>query len=427
MEKTADYRPLINEVRRSESVTSAEFLSRFALIATGCAIGWLGLGLELLPYWLTAYYGAVFAEKYLLLQYPEARTRGFMATLAAISLVISSAFFALPVYLWFLPDDVWKFAAAILLVTGCVNIFQLRSRVLPVTIAYFLPMGAAFFIMATDFWLPPEGGVAFWAAFALAVLVASYFALCVIEAQKANSRVLRTQTQLVQSQKIEALEALASGISQDFRNVLSVIQGNLELLQEGPDAADRQACIRDAMEGVRRGSHLTAQLALYSRPACATVCAVDPIKVIDDVHRMARHVLPSTICLHVQTPSTMDHLHIDESALQATLLNLVVHARDATGGTGAISLETYITEQAREPGRPRRGTLVVFEIGETGSDGTTGTRPSVDDAGFAPSPDPRRNGLALATARSFAEHSGGEFRIDYGRDRGSRLILLLPV
>ncbi len=426
MENKADFRPLIDEVRRSESVTCPAFLCRLALILCGCLIGWLVLGLDILPYWLTAYYGAVFVEKFLLLQYPQAATRGFVVAVSIVSFLISCAFFALPVYLWFLPGDIWKFASTVLLVTGCLNIHQLRSRVLPVTLAYFVPMGAAFFIIATDFWSTPGAAGPFWAALALASLVAGYFGLCIFEAQRANTRDLRTRTHLLRSQKVEALEALATGISQEFRTALSIVQGNLELLQERPNETDRQACIRDAMAGVRTGSQLSSQLELYARPTQASVSTVDPLRVVENVHRMARHVLPRTIKLHVQTPSTMDQLHLDESALQAVLLNLIVYARDAAGGTGLLSLETYVTEQERAHGQPRNGATVVFEVSETGSDTTPDVVVRLDDPEYGSASDHQRNGLTLATARGFAERSGGEFNIRYGRERGTRMCLHLP-
>ena len=429
MDTHADYRATIDELRRANTFGSREFFSRFALIATGCAVGWISLGLDVIPYWFVAYYGVVFLEKLLLRRFPTAGSRRFLAAMIAVSALAGAVYAYLPVYLWFQPEPVLEFAALVLLVAGCLNIYQLRSRVWPVALACFVPMGSAFVIMASRYWSPPNGGSEFWTALVVSVLISIYFALALVEAHRANRRMLQTQAHLINAQKIEALGTLAAGISHDFRNLLSIIQGNLELLQNHPRASQRNDCIRDALEAARSGNELCIQLGLYSRRIATTPSMVDPIRVVDEVRSMARHILPSKIRLQTQTPSVMDKLYVDESALHAVLLNLIVHARDTVSGPGTISLETYVTGTAqsdRKPGASR--SRIVFEVSNTGAATVSELPSGFDD----PDPDPATvNGkyadeLALASARGFAEHAGGEFRVEPNTGRGTRVLLQLP-
>lgn len=420
MQTPPDVRTQINEVRRADTFGSSEFYSRFALVAAGCAAGWLWLGLEVMPYWFAGYYGAVLVEKIILRQYPAAESGRFLVLLVLVSIVISGIYVALPIYLWFRPEPVWQFAAMVMLVAGCLNIHQLRARVWPVALAYFLPMGVAFVVIASGFWTGSYGDAEFRTAMVLAFLISGYLALTVFEAQKANARRLHLRAQLLQTQKVAALESLVAGIAHEFRHLLSIIQGNLELLQDRPAGVDRRACIHDALAAARSGTRLGTQLDCYARGASTIPCKVDPIAVINEVRLMARHVLPATVRLQSQTPSSMDHLHVDQSALQAVLLNLIVHARDMLEGSGTISLETYMTEASRAgPG----SASVVFEVCDSGAgaDMAEADRTKGADAG------PRSSGLALASARGFADQWGGALRIECGPGHGRRIQVHLPV
>lgn len=424
MSAQADYRTFVDEVRRTDRFGSREFFSRLALVAAGCIAGWYWLNLDVVPYWFAAYYGTVLFEKFLFVQFPDASSRRFFAALVAVSATVSVIYVSLPVYLWFRPEPVLEFAALVLLVAGCLNIYQLRSRVWPVAVAYFLPIGAAFFVMAAAYWAGPHGGAQFWAALVLAGLISGYFALSLTEAHRANRRMLNTQAHLIRAQKIAALETLAAGISHDFSRMLGVIQRNLERLQTHPKVSERKVCIHDALAAARSGSDLCAQLALYARRGTARRSTVDPIRVVDDVRTMARHVLPATVRLETETPSTMTPVFVDESALQAVLLNLIAHARDAVDGKGTISLETYLRSAARGIGHPGPDhRAVVFEVGNSGAGSPPEMPPlGIPEACFG---DDGR-GLALATARDFAEDAGGEFRIEPNPGRGMRVLLTLP-
>lgn len=418
-----DTRMLIDEMRRSDSIRSREFLSRFVLMATGCAVGLVWLGLDLIVYWFAAYYAAVLIEKFLLVQYPAARSRLFMALLVSISAVIGTIYVALPVYLWYRPDRVLHFAALVLLVAGCLNVYQLRARVWPIALAYYVPIGVGFVVMAAGFWTQPLGGAEFWAAFAVAILISCYFALTLFEAQKSNWRILSTRAHLINSQKIAALETVAAGIAHDFRGLLGIIQGNLELLREHPRASDRSACIEDALAAARSASDLCDRLGHCSRRMATGPALVDPITVVEDVRLMARHILPATIRLQTQIPSAMDPIRVDESALQAVLLNLVAHARDMIEGAGTIFFETYSTGAMGSPDDVDRK-RVVFEIGNTGPCAVSDMREATDPSG--PIDGRHRNALALATARAFTELCGGDFSIEPNLGKGTRVLLQLP-
>jgi C4-dicarboxylate-specific signal transduction histidine kinase len=75
----------------------------------------------------------------------------------------------------------------------------------------------------------------------------------------------RTEEALRQSQKLEAIGQLTSGVAHDFNNLLTGIVGNLELLEGRLRSAESLRRLRSAREAAERGARLTHQLLAFSR------------------------------------------------------------------------------------------------------------------------------------------------------------------
>ena len=73
------------------------------------------------------------------------------------------------------------------------------------------------------------------------------------------------QSALAQSQKMDALGQLTSGVAHDFNNVLAAILGNLELLGLRVSDAKCRQLVASAMAAANRGGKLIAQLLAFSR------------------------------------------------------------------------------------------------------------------------------------------------------------------
>ncbi|THH38110.1 hypothetical protein E4Z66_00600 [Aliishimia ponticola] len=419
-------REIIRELQRSESASSFEFIARTGLVVSTILIGWMLFGLNFLILWVAAYYGAVVLEKLAIDHLARQPSRARFYLVVAAGFLVASAFATLPVYLWSFEDPVWKLASAVLLAGASVNVILLRARTWQTAVAYLLPIIFSFLAIAFQVAEPSWSDPHFIGGLVLATAICMYFCIAVREAQNASERLINTQTQLMRAQKVEALSTLTGGISHDFMNVLSVIQGNLELLAEAPDDRERTTFIKDALRATRRGADLTAQLNLYARRATLSPGPVDPIDVVDDVESLVRHVLPPNISFETQKPSDMGDIIIDESALKAALINLIVNARDAIPASGRISLETYRVSPhegraGRQPGKP----MVVFEVSDTGTGIDPAVMPKVFDPFYTTKPAGQGTGLGLATVLGFARHSGGDVAVESQPGRGTRVRLQL--
>src|SRR6185312_6182171 len=88
----------------------------------------------------------------------------------------------------------------------------------------------------------------------------------ITERRQAQLELQRTQEQLMQSQKMEALGQLTGGVAHDFNNLLMVVSGHAELLKR---RAGEMAGIGKSVDAIaqaaRRGESLTRQLLSFAR------------------------------------------------------------------------------------------------------------------------------------------------------------------
>ncbi len=76
----------------------------------------------------------------------------------------------------------------------------------------------------------------------------------------------RSEEQLRQSQKMEAVGCLAGGVAHDFNNILTAIIGYVELLRLKFEYDDpHQKDLQEIQNAAERAASLTSQLLAFSR------------------------------------------------------------------------------------------------------------------------------------------------------------------
>jgi PAS domain S-box-containing protein len=240
------------------------------------------------------------------------------------------------------------------------------------------------------------------------------------------------QSQLYQSQKMEAIGQLTGGIAHDFNNLLGVILGNLDLLEmmvdENEGALKR---VRTAQTAASRGADLIRRL-------LATSSNVDwlaaPAKLQDSVRNMMdlAHTLGPEIKITVEVDDQMPSVLVDAAGLESALLNLAVNARDAMpqGGTLTVSTQLSDLEESYPPvlaGELKAGRYACVSVSDTGHGMSTETLARVFEPFFTTKPRGKGTGLGLAMVYGFAKQSGGTVRIYSEPGYGTTVSLYLPL
>ena len=245
--------------------------------------------------------------------------------------------------------------------------------------------------------------------------------------QETASRV-EAQSQLAQSQRMEALGQLAGGIAHDFNNVLQAVIGGLSLIQRR--AADEPGVRRlagMAADAAARGAAITGRLLTFARRGELAATPIPPTALLEGLRDMLAHTIGTGIEVRVVSAPGLPDLLADRAQLETVLINLAINARDAMPDGGTLTLRAVIAPgDTKPPPNVAAGAYVHLSLTDTG----TGMSPDVlaraSEPFFTTKEPGQGTGLGLAMARGFAEQSGGGFAIVSTAGQGTTIHLWFP-
>ncbi len=247
--------------------------------------------------------------------------------------------------------------------------------------------------------------------------------------REAERALARSEAQLQQSQKMEAIGTFAGGISHDFNNLLTGMLGycDLALLGLPSDSAVRG----DLMEirGLAvRGTDLTRQILSVSRRQDTQPVVVDPNTVVIGLDRLLRRVVGAPIEVHTRLDHSIGTVRVDVGQIEQVLLNLAINARDAMPDGGRLTIETAsVTDvEAHRFGLDPRTTWTAIRIRDTGTGISDDVRQQIFEPFFTTKPAGKGTGLGLPLAYSLIDQAGGEIRLDSIEAIGTTFHIFLP-
>ncbi|MFT3924460.1 MAG: PAS domain-containing protein [Myxococcales bacterium] len=222
--------------------------------------------------------------------------------------------------------------------------------------------------------------------------------------------------ELAQSQKMEAVGRLAGGIAHDFNNMLTVILANLDLLAMRVGSSVE---IDSSLQALSSAANLTRRLLAFGRKAQLSLKLVAPNVLVRSMTALMQRLVGDEVRLEIALAPDLPEVRIDPLEMERALVNLVVNARDAMPGGGAV----YITTGAREVD----GVLEVeLMVGDEGPGIDEAVRPHIFEPFFTTRSDAGGTGLGLATVLGTAEQHGGTVRVASRAGGGTVFTIALP-
>ncbi|NRA37682.1 MAG: hypothetical protein HRU15_06045, partial [Planctomycetes bacterium] len=159
-----------------------------------------------------------------------------------------------------------------------------------------------------------------------------------------SNKILKdTQSQLIQSQKMEALGVLAGGIAHDFNNILGSINGNAEMfLLEYPTEDTGRAYVNDILHASERATDLAKQILTFSRMETARFTPINFAEVVRKALTLVRSTIPANIEIRQKVDDNCGNILADITQIHQVILNLCSNAYYAikeNGGMLKISIE----------------------------------------------------------------------------------------
>ncbi|WP_417268493.1 PAS-domain containing protein [Celeribacter baekdonensis] len=235
---------------------------------------------------------------------------------------------------------------------------------------------------------------------------------------------------LLQSQKMDALGRLSSGISHDFNNLLTVILGNLTPLADRLDQPDlNEEFLAPAIAAARRGSDLTRRLLSLARRQPIDPQPVRTGDILDGLVKLLRPTIPETIEISAQSATDLPLVFVDLAQLEMALFNLAVNARDAIGASGTIELRqdvVFLSPTEAEPDRLASGHFLRLQVIDSGEGMTEDSRERIFEPFYTSKDDGAGYGLGLSMVYMFVKQSNGAIRVESKRGFGSTFTILIP-
>jgi signal transduction histidine kinase len=242
----------------------------------------------------------------------------------------------------------------------------------------------------------------------------------------------RSEEQMRQMQKMEAVGQLTGGIAHDFNNMMAVVISSLRLMQRrlGRGDTNVQEYTDGALRGAERAANLTRRLLAFSRQQPLTPETVDASKLIAGMEDVLRRTIPASISIETVFAGGLWRTRADAQGLESALLNLAVNARDAMPDGGKLTIETsnaFLDEAyAASQAEVAVGQYVLLAVTDTGS----GMAPEVANRAFDPffttKPTGEGTGLGLSQVYGFIKQSGGHVKIYSEVGVGTTVKLYLP-
>jgi PAS domain S-box-containing protein len=231
---------------------------------------------------------------------------------------------------------------------------------------------------------------------------------------------------LMHAQRLESLGRLTGGVAHDFNNLLTVVIGALDVILRNPENAARRARLGEAaLAAARRGERLTAQLLAFARRQPLQPETCDLNELIRECEPLLRRAASENVSLKLRLCPGKAIALIDPTQFEASLLNLVVNAIDASPAGGDIGIETEVVSAAGE--MATEASHVRMTVWDCGQGMSADVASRVFEPFFTTKAPGKGTGLGLSQVYGFVKQSGGEVQVDSAPGEGTRMTVVLPL
>jgi signal transduction histidine kinase len=246
------------------------------------------------------------------------------------------------------------------------------------------------------------------------------------------SRREQAESQLRQSQKMEALGQLTGGIAHDFNNMLGVIMGSHDLILRRIKRGDFgiERFLGAATVATERAATLTQRLLAFARQQPLAPQPIDANKMIVNMSDLLQTTLGEQIRIETVAAAGLWNIHADAPQLESAILNIAINARDAMPDGGKLTIETGNThlDEAYCQRNPEvvPGQFAMIAITDTGTGMPPDVAARVFDPFFTTKPAGKGTGLGLSQVYGFVRQSHGHIKIYSELDAGTTVKIYLP-
>ncbi len=255
------------------------------------------------------------------------------------------------------------------------------------------------------------------------------FTLDITKRKQAEAEKEKLQSDLRQSQKMEAIGTFVGGIAHDFNNMLSVMMGYGTLLQTGLTIDNPMRKYADLIvASSEKAASLTRGLLSFSRKQPINLKNIKLNDVIKGTKKLLKTLLTEDITLIEKLTQDETTIMGDSSQIDQILFNLATNSRDAMPKGGTLIIETKIMNlDSYILGYEKPGKYVMLSFSDTGIGMDNNTKDHIFDPFFTTKEVGKGTGLGLSTVYGIVKQHNGYISVYTEPNIGTTFHIYFPV
>ena len=241
------------------------------------------------------------------------------------------------------------------------------------------------------------------------------------------------EADLAHAQKLTSLGELTGGVSHDFNNLLQLIQGALDVIEQDNDHSSTatKKSLANAKRATQQGTQLISQLLAFSRKQVLAPERVSVGQTIEENKDLLQQATGRNVNWSFSNEVAEDQVLLDRGALINALLNLVVNSVHAMpdGGQLKLTLRRLTSDELRLhlPNRLKSKEFVCLVVQDTGSGMSDEIKNRIFEPFYTTKAEGLGTGMGLASVFGFVTQSEGHIRVESELNKGSSFFIYLPV
>jgi PAS domain S-box-containing protein len=216
--------------------------------------------------------------------------------------------------------------------------------------------------------------------------------------------------------RVDSLGRVAATVAHEINNALMTIQPAAEALaRKSADDAQLSRLTDIVISGVRRGKRVTQQILRFANPAIPSRSRVSLKKWLDANDAELRSLAGSKVNLTIRCTDASLAIDADVDQLHQVITNLIVNARDAMRGGGAIELIVSAVATSA---------MVEISVGDNGPGIPAEVLPRIFEPLFTTKSS--GTGIGLALCEQIVTVHGGSIKVDSAIGRGTVVSTRFP-
>lgn len=277
-----------------------------------------------------------------------------------------------------------------------------------------------------------------WATFLMQV--ARLSRKTVLEITKANiaksaivTQAQQHQLEATESQKLATVGQITGGLAHDFNNILSILVGNLDEIQDAlpPELDQIHSQLDSALAAALAGVEVSRGLLAVARREENHVQAYNLSALIADIMPLIRSAAGSNVLVRSQLTPRKLICRVNGSGLDNVILNLVINSRDAmerVAGSMVLTLRTKaVNVQSDFDERLCPGWYALVEVSDTGVGMSDAVLEQIFKPFFTTKGQREGTGLGLFMVSRYVEEAGGVVHVKSTEGVGTAVRLYLPM